>query len=1123
MSAFFLKLFNMSITASWLVLAVVLLRLLLKRAPKAICCALWILVGLRLVFPFSVESVLSLIPSAETVPQDIVYSSSPAIHSGITAINHAVNPIISASFAPDVTQSVSPMQTITSVASYIWAAGVAVMLIYSITSYLLLRRKTREAVPLEKGIFLCDRIDSPFILGLIKPRIYLPSEIDKSDAEFVIAHERAHLRRRDHLWKPLGFALLGVYWFNPVIWVAYILLCRDIELACDEKVIRQMGTEVKKPYSEALINCSLPRHRISACPLAFGEVGVEKRIKSVLSYKKPAFWIIIFAVIISIAAAVCLLTDPKEKHVFENQSAHSDIMGIAVRIVDIEISDPSPYIEIEWKNNGTNDIVYGEPFYIYKNENGAWTDCNRMSDVFNLPGYYLSPGVSATKKYSLNSMQMDEPGLYRFESHYSIEGSPEEKHTVSVEFELTEPVEGIDIRQVIAISAVAAPMNGDMFSFVPSMPMFRIVNEKHLFSWQEERWTACGDIKAENLTEKIWDDELNGVRWNDDHSAASLRSGNNRSWLIDSGESEGSHFFYLILEQKDGKYYIAQGNYSHTSGYRIIYVYLVEEVTPEDPVPSGAIISVVYDTPPSLLLTANGQSIIAWEGSYSWSYIDEKGESRTKSNSSSDPFGNIEIIKPWCINMLSYDGPGEPVVTLSFALEPDTLTVSCIDISARDPKPQSVTVDGMGFELKNGEYIYKINAEWSSFANNYGSVEYAFFTGMTGYGEKEWHDGFRHDLVYDIDNDSINEYVVIASGGTTDFFTFTVGACDEGKLTGDMNSTYFMPESPMEISLTDNGATPRISVKNGEGVERVYNIGVDEVSGRITLYCEETNEYMPYWDAMPYTPIIDEVSMYPYNPIIDTIVGDINGDGIEEKCMLSACPELETFSFVFSVIEIGSSNSVYDYLTVFQCEGADEAIFTEMNGRIYIQTHNPGHPNFLYDDSYILWEIDFDENGKLRLSFDGGKQVMTSYNENELVFNENGDIVYVGNSDVPSSLYNPIIDTIVGDINGDGYDESCTLSVGPTYGVSSFCLSVNTLISSSNGYKAVFRFMDNADLSFVEKDGRIYVRGIIDETGEEADYLIGIDIEKETIILTREGTGEVVYYGSRVLLSDIQY
>ena len=311
MEAVFLRILNISITAGWIVLAVMVLRLLFKKAPKWITVLMWGMVGVRLVCPFSLESVFSLIPSAEPVPSDILYTDTPAIHSGIAALNSAVNPVISESLAPSAGASINPMQVIIFVAAVIWIAGIVVMLAYTVISYIRIYRKVREAVLLQDNIFICDRVDTPFILGIIRPRIYLPSAVGEQDMDFVIAHERAHLKRHDHWWKPLSFLLITIYWFNPVLWIAYILLCRDIELACDEKVIREMGVEIKKSYSNALINCSVPRRTIAACPLAFGEVGVKSRVKSVLNYKKPAFWIILAAVISCIIMAICFLTNPK--------------------------------------------------------------------------------------------------------------------------------------------------------------------------------------------------------------------------------------------------------------------------------------------------------------------------------------------------------------------------------------------------------------------------------------------------------------------------------------------------------------------------------------------------------------------------------------------------------------------------------------------------------------------------------------------------------------------------------------------------------------------------------------------------------------------------------------------
>ena len=311
MENIFIFLLNNSITAGYVVLAVLLLRPLLKKAPKYIRCILWSFVGLRLILPFSVESILSLIPSAEPIPQEILYEAEPTVHTGISFMNSAINPVLSESMAPNPGDSVNPLQVVTAIAWNVWLLGVLVLVIYAFVSYIRLRRKLREAVKEEDRIYLCDRIPSPFLLGIFRPRIYLPSALPDTDRDYVIAHEKAHIRRKDHWWKPLGFLLLTVYWFNPLMWVGYIFLCRDIEFACDEKVLRELGADCKAAYSETLIRCSVSKKSISACPVAFGEEGVKGRIKSILNYKKPAFWIILISLLVCTAVAVCFLTNPK--------------------------------------------------------------------------------------------------------------------------------------------------------------------------------------------------------------------------------------------------------------------------------------------------------------------------------------------------------------------------------------------------------------------------------------------------------------------------------------------------------------------------------------------------------------------------------------------------------------------------------------------------------------------------------------------------------------------------------------------------------------------------------------------------------------------------------------------
>ena len=314
MSAVFLKLLNLSISASWLVLAVLVLRLISKRSPKWMNVLLWGIVALRLVLPFSIESALSLIPSAETVsPAVVQFDPAPTITSGVSVIDNAVNPALSEHFSAVPTAGVNPLYVWTYLVGWVWLIGLGAMLLYALVSYLRLRRRVSVSLCVRENIYLCDAISSPFILGVVKPCIYLPSGLDEVQRQNVLSHERAHLARRDHWWKPLGFALLAVYWFNPVLWLAYTLLCRDIELACDERVIRTMDESAVKTYSTVLLACSIPRKAVITCPLAFGEVGVKERVKNALHYKRPAFWVVAASVAVCVVVAVCFLTDPEHE------------------------------------------------------------------------------------------------------------------------------------------------------------------------------------------------------------------------------------------------------------------------------------------------------------------------------------------------------------------------------------------------------------------------------------------------------------------------------------------------------------------------------------------------------------------------------------------------------------------------------------------------------------------------------------------------------------------------------------------------------------------------------------------------------------------------------------------
>ena len=329
MSELFLEIVNRSIAASWIVIAVLILRFCLKKAPKWVNVLLWGIVAVRLIFPFSIESALSLIPSAETVSPSIMMETAPSVQTGVPALDQVINPVIDHSLAPAPGASANPLQIWIPVLTVIWLLGVAALFLYSAVSYRRLRRRVCEAVILRDNIYQSENVCSPFVLGIIQPKIYLPYSVDSGALAYVIAHEQAHIRRGDHWWKPLGFLLLTVHWFNPLLWLGYILLCRDIELACDEKVIREMGSEQRADYTQALVSCSVSRRSIAACPLAFGEVGIKERVKSVMNYKKPAFWIVLASVVVCAVAAVCFLTNPKTEQIPPSGGDNVSDMGPA--------------------------------------------------------------------------------------------------------------------------------------------------------------------------------------------------------------------------------------------------------------------------------------------------------------------------------------------------------------------------------------------------------------------------------------------------------------------------------------------------------------------------------------------------------------------------------------------------------------------------------------------------------------------------------------------------------------------------------------------------------------------------------------------------------------------------
>lgn len=444
LQSLFLQVFNMSLSAVWIILAVILLRFLFKKAPKSLVCALWVLVAVRLVFPSVPKSSLSLLPSKEVLSSSAsAGGASPTLsfNTGLSSLNN---------FA---TSALQPLENanrfdVTAVLSVVWAVGVVAMLLYMAVSYLLLRKKVAPSIEQQKGVRLCDNIDSPFILGVVKPVIYIPSSLSGGELEAVLSHERAHLRRKDHIVKPLAFLVLSVYWFNPLCVLSYILLCRDIEFACDERVIKTLDGEKRCEYSQTLLDLGKKAKQISACPLAFGEVGVKERIKNILNYKKPAFWLVVVALVSCVAVSVLFVMDPKEEQqplsndFLSVVKEYSDVKGVSLGFSSVRYDEEEDKIlvKLRWNNETDEALHYGRMFTIskYNEKTGEWEYPDVEGRVYTLEAFIVRSKESRESniEYTLFREINNTPGRYRFGIAFSFESEPTKDYHAYVVFDL---------------------------------------------------------------------------------------------------------------------------------------------------------------------------------------------------------------------------------------------------------------------------------------------------------------------------------------------------------------------------------------------------------------------------------------------------------------------------------------------------------------------------------------------------------------------------------------------------------------------------------------------------------------------------------------------------------------
>lgn len=819
MSEFFLTIVNMSISASWIVLAVLLLRLLLKKAPKWITVLLWGIVAVRLVCPFTIESVMSLIPSAETISPEIMIDATPEINSGIPILNNTINPVIGESFAPDPTTSANPLQILIPFLAIVWLVGIAGMLLYTAISYFKVKRKIGTAVLLRDNIFQSENVVSPFVLGIIKPKIYLPFNMNEQDMSHVIAHEQAHIRRKDHWWKPFGFLLLALYWFNPFMWIGYALLCRDIELACDEKVIKELNPEQKADYSQALLTCSVNRRVIAACPLAFGEVGVKNRVKSVLNYKKPAFWIVVTAIVASVVVAVCFLTNPKTK------TWQSDNYTIMCNVISAECDNvvyeymygtlnvDYPYICVNWTNNTNDTLCFGDEFIIYKNGK----ELKPKDEIgFDAILHVVKPGKSKSENYVLSSYDLEKGATYRLEKSFYLESTPEQKYTAFISFSVDTRFSFIG-KQYAGEKIVYE--NGSFSSIIytnDNIPQFKISEHLEFLYKTEEvlnyEWKKIDGIQKIKLEKSNFDDLFTSEIWHDGITAKTIRKNNLNAFS--SFDLNGT--MYYLLEQKNGDIYIAQSN-GNTSDFR--WLFKMKEISKTSSAElennnASANLSQLKEKYPQFfnVSTDGGLTVYIWQ-------MSANNYSCYLANTSMEAISD---------NSFAYD------VGASIAEIRAILTT--YDIDQKD-----IVLYPVNNPLSS--YYYEIDDDYRARVKE-------MFWATVPYADSSQYNPIIDTANFDIDGDGKEEQCALSAGPTSGLFTFIFSVSENGNLEyfNIFNSPY------TELKFEKNAEGRMLLV--GKSGEKTCYMGMDISDGNIVLSSDE--QEVSYWGEQglnsPYAP-----------------------------------------------------------------------------------------------------------------------------------------------------------------------------------------------------------------------------------------------------------------------------
>ena len=788
MSGFFLSIVNMSISASWIVLAVLLLRILLKKAPKWITVLLWGIVAIRLICPFSIESVMSLIPSAETITK-APDAPRPHFESGFTIIDNQVNDYLGGHYYEGVTRPTGHFVDITTILAVVWLVGIVVLLAYTIISYFRVKNKIGTAVLLRDNIYQSENVVSPFVLGIIKPKIYLPFNMNEQDMEHVIAHENAHIHRKDHWWKPFGFLVLTLHWFNPLMWLGYVLLCRDIELACDEKVVKEFNNEQKADYSQALLTCSVSRRIIAACPLAFGVVGVKNRVKSVLNYKKPAFWIVVAAIVASLVVAVCFLTNPKttmddELSVFiDTQVAdhHSDYKYSKDYNYDNFIAVNCKVLEVDKSADKT--IVYlWAMYHEYSFENGVV----KLETAAHIPTVITAKQEDKHGHYKLVEYWEPHDGEL-FES--DIKGKfPVHLHSKALNSQLYD-----DEQRAFCENAAKEYYSTSNIGSADSTNVQTFESTVSYANWSDDSKIYVQALNTDKMS-------INSVqhlpiyKFDTLKDLEQFKNTFGSLFTMDSGYDEVPSFNSVTKKYDNAFFeenslllvYVSAGNCTHrfkmqNVGYdnKSFSVHVVETTNAEfvDTAMAGWFITVavsddliktvtsfdadlnnaidislpkyegdkVIDVPPTLVVVSNGQSIEALKGTSSWIHEGTNGMSEAVMSDSGHPLMMKKSMPSIDVLTVHYATIGDPLqakiqfnakgVTPVYEVPPDEIYIRCWEekhwgkTNAKSENINPTIVNGnLFFDLKDGNYIYEVVATWSTQDKFSGTAQYSFYT-----------------------------------------------------------------------------------------------------------------------------------------------------------------------------------------------------------------------------------------------------------------------------------------------------------------------------------------------------------------------------------------------------------